>query len=697
MFASTAPGAVRAIGRTSRLSKNRLTGFSSHWKASDGYSNARGSGYTIAGRGRDITTRGFRTQGSRETRTRLSPEEMSRVAAPAGLSATVGISLMIAAGLFLYPEADRIQPSNTAVMEGVFNDPPVSSIGAVPSTQAPPKSRYSYVIIGAGTTANAAVEAILHLQPDADILLLSDEAPSCQGDNGGNGHDSDFHLLSDDLLESYNQWRRHINARLDGYVSTQVTEQGESGMSYSSRGGDGIRYYKYETGGLRIDPERRCISLDDGVEVFYNKCLIATSGKPRKFYAALDSERSHSSQHLKEAINTLVSVNDFGAVERLFENGSPQHITVIGGGFLGSEVALALANRGRDKGVSVAQWQTVKLSTRPRSYMDIQPVQVYAEKGPMQRLLPPYLVGFMKQRLQEAGVTPVGERLVTDFRINSDTKRVELVLQGWAKQTLETDYIVLASTHIEPKVDVARESGLEIDQNNGGIVVNGLFEAINGIYAAGNLASYFDPALGRRRIDRYDHSVNSGLCAGYNMAATLKATMNDKDLHHGWRQSAELASEENGTATPPKSRPPPGPHPRAYTHQPIWRSHLVDCDIVMEGVGEIDARLRTVGMWVDRADDSDIDDEQGVAFPAKDPTYQRGIIYYLRGDKVVGILLYNTPDLLERAREVLRLQPKITSMKQLKRQIPLAPDDWLRLEETSGSIQFGNEILTPPF
>jgi hypothetical protein len=51
--------------------------------------------------------------------------------------------------------------------------------------------------------------------------------------------------------------------------------------------------------------------------------------------------------------------------------------------------------------------------------------------------------------------------------------------------------------------------------------VNGQFEAISGVYAAGGAASYYDAALGRRRIDRYDHSVNSGLLAGYNMAASL--------------------------------------------------------------------------------------------------------------------------------------------------------------------------------
>lgn len=45
-------------------------------------------------------------------------------------------------------------------------------------------------------------------------------------------------------------------------------------------------------------------------------------------------------------------------------------------------------------------------------------------------------------------------------------------------------------------------------------MVNGLFEAVHGVYAAGSVASYFDPIMGRRRIATYDHCVNSGLYAG---------------------------------------------------------------------------------------------------------------------------------------------------------------------------------------
>lgn len=49
-------------------------------------------------------------------------------------------------------------------------------------------------------------------------------------------------------------------------------------------------------------------------------------------------------------------------------------------------------------------------------------------------------------------------------------------------------------------------------KSNGGMVVNKLFEAVNGVHTPGDLAPYIDPALGRRRMGSYDHSIKSGLC-----------------------------------------------------------------------------------------------------------------------------------------------------------------------------------------
>lgn len=50
-------------------------------------------------------------------------------------------------------------------------------------------------------------------------------------------------------------------------------------------------------------------------------------------------------------------------------------------------------------------------------------------------------------------------------RYNADARRVEGELEGYGEECkLETDYIVMAATHIDPKVDAASDSGLEIDE-----------------------------------------------------------------------------------------------------------------------------------------------------------------------------------------------------------------------------------------
>eukprot|EP00611_Tribonema_gayanum_P003082 TRINITY_DN1240_c0_g1_i1.p1 TRINITY_DN1240_c0_g1~~TRINITY_DN1240_c0_g1_i1.p1 ORF type:complete len:616 (+),score=230.49 TRINITY_DN1240_c0_g1_i1:1573-3420(+) len=511
-----------------------------------------------------------------------------------------------------------------------------------------PKRKYTYVIIGSGTTASAAIESILNLQPDADILLLTDETASPAFHNQQDVADPQEpegpSQMGPDLLHSYNEWRRHISSRLPDLQP----------------GGYGGPVTVAQRAGIKIDADRRRILLDDGSSmVYYDKCLIACPGKPRRLYV-LDPEKTR--QQLSEMINTLSDLEDFQALESLKDSEHIKHVTVIGGGFLGSEVALALARRG---GLRVSQ--------------------VYAEVAPMQRLLPAYLAMHLQRRLQQEGVEPIRERLVTDLRFNVDKGSVELVLQGWEKQALQTDYIVLASTHIEPRVGVATASGIEVDRDTGGVVVNGQFEAVAGVYAAGGVASYYDAALGRRRIDRYDHSVNSGLLAGYNMAAAVASAR----AQHGGK--VDGAGVDSVGRREVDDSPPPGPFPCTYTHQPMLRSTLSGVEVCMEGLGEIDARLRTVGLWLDK-------NKTPARHAAGDPVYRRGLVYYLRGDKVVGILLWNTTDLLERAREVLRTQPKITSIAQLKQQIPLAPDDWLRLETTTGKVQFGsNEVLTPPF
>lgn len=114
-----------------------------------------------------------------------------------------------------------------------------------------------------------------------------------------------------------------------------------------------------------------------------------------------------------------------------------------------------------------------------------------------------------------------------------------------------------------------------------------LNQAIGNVFVAGGVASYYDAALGRRRVEMFDHSINSGILAGKNMTAD-------------------------------EARPK-----RRYTHQPSYRSLLKDIDVVCDVMGEIDSKMHTVGIWVNNPVESEDEAE----------TYQRGIIYYIKENK----------------------------------------------------------------
>jgi programmed cell death 8 (apoptosis-inducing factor) len=214
-------------------------------------------------------------------------------------------------------------------------------------------------------------------------------------------------------------------------------------------------------------------------------------------------------------------------------------------------------------------------------------------------------------------------------------------LVGTSRSNIDADYVIMASSTISPSTEVAEASGIELDVVNGGIVVNDNFEVGNGVYAAGVVASYFDPNLGRRRVNRYDHSVNSGLLAGYNMVTS------------GQGEGIQVR----------------------YDHQPAVRSNLEDINVQCESVGECNSDLETVGVWIDRDRDDELKNGgellSDVSCMSK---YRRGVVYYLNNNKVAGVVLWNCSDLLERARDIIRLAPDVTDKRKLIRSIPLAPD-----------------------
>mmetsp|Transcript_45880 Transcript_45880/g.143560 ORF Transcript_45880/g.143560 Transcript_45880/m.143560 type:complete len:132 (-) Transcript_45880:144-539(-) len=124
-----------------------------------------------------------------------------------------------------------------------------------------------------------------------------------------------------------------------------------------------------------------------------------------------------------------------------------------------------------------------------------------------------------------------------------------------------------------------------------------------------------------------------------------------------------------------------GQNPQVYTHQPAFHSNLSGIGLHMIGVGLVDARLKTVGVWV-----SGNKVQEETCWVGGDRSLNRGVVYYLENDKVVGILLVNASFLLGRARDVLRFGVQLNQAHAgLKRQMPLAPEEWLEVRWEDGA------------
>jgi NADPH-dependent 2,4-dienoyl-CoA reductase/sulfur reductase-like enzyme len=136
----------------------------------------------------------------------------------------------------------------------------------------------------------------------------------------------------------------------------------------------------------------------------------------------------------------------------------------------------------------------------------------------------------------------------------------------------------VAGIGIKPNIDLARAAGLKVEE---GILVDELLQTSQpGIYAAGDAAEFYNPALGKRlRVEHEDNANSMGRQAGRNMAGAGES----------------------------------------YTHLPFFYSDLFD--LGYEAVGELDSRMETFADW-------------------KDP-FKKGVIYYLKDGRVRGVLLWN--------------------------------------------------------
>jgi NADPH-dependent 2,4-dienoyl-CoA reductase/sulfur reductase-like enzyme len=267
----------------------------------------------------------------------------------------------------------------------------------------------------------------------------------------------------------------------------------------------------------------------------YGKLLLATGGSPRR---------------LPFGGEEIIYFRTLADYRRLREHsGKHKHFGVIGGGFTGSEIAAALAMNGE------------------------KATMLFPEDGIGARVYPREITQYLNSYFREKGVEVLPNTSVKDMKKLGDS--FQLITD--TGEVLPAD-VVIAGIGLLPNIDLAKSAGLQV--GNGIVVDEQLRTSHPDIYAAGDVAEFYQSLLGKRlRLEHEDNANEMGRQAGRNMAGAKEV----------------------------------------YDHLSYFYSDLFD--LGYEAVGELDPRMETFIDW-------------------QDP-FKKGVIYYLSGGKVMGVLLWN--------------------------------------------------------
>jgi 3-phenylpropionate/trans-cinnamate dioxygenase ferredoxin reductase subunit len=226
----------------------------------------------------------------------------------------------------------------------------------------------------------------------------------------------------------------------------------------------------------RIDPSARIVELEDQRRVPFDVLLIATGGRNRRI--AIPGGNL-------EGIYSLRTVKDADRIREEIVAG--RRVVVVGMGFIGSEVAASL----RQKGLDV--------------------VAIDPSRTPLFRVLGEAVGQTIADLHRAHGVRTIFEDTVAAFE---GTRRVTHAVTK-AGLRLECDFVVVG-IGIEPAVELLDGSGIHVDN---GVVVDEYCQTdVSGVYAAGDVANHYHPIFDRRiRVEHWQNAIKQGAAAARNM------------------------------------------------------------------------------------------------------------------------------------------------------------------------------------
>src|SRR5881296_1897280 len=299
---------------------------------------------------------------------------------------------------------------------------------------------YTYLMVGGGMTADAAAQALHETDPAGSIGLISAEPHPPY----------DRPPLSKALWKGEPEetiWRKTAATGAALHLGRRITA---------------------------LDPRGRSVTDDRGTVYRYQKLLPATGGDPRRLPLKTDQ------------IIYFRTLDDYRRLRALASQSV--RFAVIGGGFIGSEVAAALRMQQRDV------------------------TMLIPETGLGARVFPADLAAFLVDYYREKGVTMrMGEGMA-----GLDRRAGSCVVRTTVSGELVAEVLV-AGLGIVPGGGRAGQAG---GRGGKGIVARARSRPSQpDIYAAGDVANFANRALGARlRVEHEDNANTMGRAAGLNMA-----------------------------------------------------------------------------------------------------------------------------------------------------------------------------------
>lgn len=307
---------------------------------------------------------------------------------------------------------------------------------------------YKYVIVGAGLTGGSAVAGISEVDKEGSILLIGSE-PYLAYDRPsltkklwfGKKKVEDIFLYNDEF---------YAGNRSDVRLGATITEVDVSGKTVVDN--DGNRYH-------------------------YEKLLLATGGIPRR----LDIPGGEL-----DGIYYYRYLNDYLRIKPAAVEGATA--VLVGGGFIGSELAAAL------------------------NMQKVEVTMIFPGDYLVDRVFPEGLGRALTDHFGHRGV----KFLTKDEPASFERQDGKYLTRTKGGRELTSDLLIVG-IGIHPSIKLAKEMGLS---TSNGIVVNEYLQTSNpDIYAAGDNADFPYLTLGKQmRVEHWDNAINQGKWAGRNMA-----------------------------------------------------------------------------------------------------------------------------------------------------------------------------------